>query len=817
MLGHRGIERGFAAAAACVALGLVWIVPVARASADPAGLVDPFNGTAPGAADFGTGGGAGNTFPGAALPFGMVELSPDTLPGNSAFGGGYSYGDSRIGGFSLKHMSGPGCAAYQDFPIMPATASVTESPAEPKSIGLADRFTADFAHADERASPGYYETRIFPRSGGAIRVRLTATTRTGTLRFTFPRRGPRSVLLNVAGAAMGTSAADVRIRPGAREVSGTGTSGQFCYQGNRYTLHFVARFNRGFAAYGTWRRDQLQAGSTSASDSIPGSPVVQQPSPVNPNVERGSGTTAQSGAYLAFRPSRKRVVEARVGISFVSVRNARQNLREAAGGSFGELRRAARERWDRALGRIRVGGGSRRNRGLFYTQLYHALLHPSTFSDRNRQYIGFDGRVHRIKRGARYADFSGWDTYRSQMPLVAMLFPGRAADMVKSLVAAGTDSGSLSKWSQANGQTHVMVGDPADPLIAGAWAFGARHFDRRRALDLMVKGADDYGPAATSPLYFQRQGLPEYLSLGYVPHELNTDAILQTIQPERAWGTVSTSLEYAVADFAIARLAGSACRRSTYQRFMARSANWRRLFDPSSLLVQPRSEAGGFLGGGPTATEDFVEGNAAQYTLAVPQDPAGLFAALGGRAAARARLDDFFSELNAGPDSPHAFLGNEPTLGMPWLYDWAGEPYKTQSLVRRAILGLYDRSPSGMPGNDDLGAMSSWWVLGALGIYPAVPGTDVLALGSPLFPRARIRLGRRQLRLIAPRAAPKRPYVRALRLNGATWARPWLRFRELRRGGDLRFALSARPHRGLGRAARDAPPSFSPDGRLRCG
>jgi putative alpha-1,2-mannosidase len=154
---------------------------------------------------------------------------------------------------------------------------------------------------------------------------------------------------------------------------------------------------------------------------------------------------------------------------------------------------------------------------------------------------------------------------------------------------------------------------------------------------------------------------------------------------------------------------------------------------------------------------------------------------------------------------------------MPWLYDWAGEPYKTQSLVRRAILGLYDRSPSGMPGNDDLGAMSSWWVLGALGIYPAVPGTDVLALGSPLFPRARIRLGRRQLRLIAPRAAPKRPYVRALRLNGATWARPWLRFRELRRGGDLRFALSARPHRGLGRAARDSPPSFSPDGRLRCG
>jgi predicted alpha-1,2-mannosidase len=801
--------------AALLSSGACMLAP-ARSSADLAGLVNPFNGAAPGAQDFGTGGGAGNTFPGAVLPFGMVELSPDTLPGNAAFGGGYSYGDERIGGFSLKHMSGPGCAAYQDFPIMPSTATVTESPAKPMSTGLADRYTARFTHSSERASPGYYGVRLSPESGGTIRARLSATTRTGLLRFTFPRRGARTVLLNAAGATMGTSDAGVRIRPARREVAGTATSGQFCYQGNRYTLHFVARFDRGFASYGTWTRNELGPSSTTAADSIPGSPVVQQPSLVNPNVDRGRGKTAQAGAYLAFKPSRKRVVEARVGISFVSVGNARRNLRESDGAGFGELRSAARSAWNRILGRVRVGGGSNRSRRIFYTQLYHALIHPSTFSDVNGQFVGFDGLVHRARRGARYADFSGWDTYRTQMPLLAMLAPRRASDMVRSLLAAAQESGYLPKWSQANGHTHVMVGDPADPLIAGAWAFGARRFDRKAALRAMIKGASRYGQASTSPTYFERPGLPQYLDFGYVPHELNTSAILQTIQPESAWGTVSTSLEYALADFAIARLAGSACDRSTYERFMARSGGWRRVFDPASQLMQARDSSGAFLGGGPSATADFVEGNAAQYTFAVPQDPAGLFAAIGGRAAARARLDDFFTQINAGPDSPHAYLGNEPTFGTPWLYDWAGEPYKTQALIRRALFELYADSPTGMPGNDDLGSMSSWWVLGALGIYPAVPGTDVLALGSPLFRQARLRLGRGVLQITAPRAARGRPYVRRMEIDGRRWKKPWLRFRSLARGGQINFDLSGRANPRFGRGVAQGPPSFGPGARLEC-
>jgi len=254
-----------------------------------------------------------------------------------------------------------------------------------------------------------------------------------------------------------------------------------------------------------------------------------------------------------------------------------------------------------------------------------------------------------------------------------------------------------------------------------------------------------------------------------------------------------------------------------YAQFMARSGNWRRLFDPGAGLVQPRSESGAFLPRAPADTEDFVEGSAAQYTFAVPHDPAALFEALGGLAAARARLDDFFAELNAGPASARAYLGNEPTFGTPWLYDWAGQPHRAQALARRALLELYADSPDGLPGNDDLGAMASWWVLAALGLYPAVPGTDVLALNSPLFPHARLRTGSGVVRIDAPRAAPSRPYVHGLRLRGRRWPRAWIRYRSLSRGARLLFDLRARPDPRFGSSAAQAPPSFAPDLPLRCG
>jgi predicted alpha-1,2-mannosidase len=239
----------------------------------------------------------------------------------------------------------------------------------------------------------------------------------------------------------------------------------------------------------------------------------------------------------------------------------------------------------------------------------------------------------------------------------------------------------------------------------------------------------------------------------------------------------------------------------------AGAGSWRALVNPASRTIEPRLAGGGFLPGfDPASGAGYVEGSAAQYAWLVPHDPAGLFASMGGERAARARLDRHLLRLNAGPRSTYAFLGNEPGLGTPWLYDWLGRPDRTQGVVRRALLRLYAPTPGGLPGNDDGGTMSAWWALAALGMYPAVPGTDLLALGSPLFPRVSLRLPGGTLRLYAPRAAPRRPYVRRLRLNGRSWPRPWLRFGRLARGAVLRWDLAARPT-GWGRGPRMVPPS----------
>jgi predicted alpha-1,2-mannosidase len=289
------------------------------------------------------------------------------------------------------------------------------------------------------------------------------------------------------------------------------------------------------------------------------------------------------------------------------------------------------------------------------------------------------------------------------------------------------------------------------------------------------------------------------------------DSVRHTlVDRTQPWGSTSTTLEYAIADFAISRLALARGDRSTAARLTRRAGTWRTLVNAASRSIQPRLADGAFMPGfTPAADDSFVEGSGAQYAWLVPHDPAGLFASMGGTAAARSRLDGFFEELNAGPESEHAFLSNEPNLGTPWLYDWLGRPDRAQSVVRRALLELYAPGPAGMPGNDDGGTMGAWWVFGALGMYPAVPGTDVLALGSPLFPRVTVRLPRGTLRIEAPRAAPARPYVRSLALDGRAWKRPWLRYGRLSGGATLRYGLGAKPT-AWGSAARLAPPSYGP-------
>ncbi len=793
-------------AALGLALAGLWAAP-GGAAADPAAHVDVFAGTRPGPRTFG----GGHNYPGAALPFGMVQWSPDTTPA-APHSGGYDHRDHHISGFSLTHLSGAGCAVYGDFPFLPTTEALTTSPAPAPGPGLAGQFQPGFSHASESGSPGSYAVELQPQRGGPIGVALTATTRTGFGRFTFPRSPHASVLIDAGGSAQPDDEAAVRVDAAKGEITGSASSGLFCGQRPRYRVYFAARFGRAFAGSGTWTAGELEPGSEAAADT--------QAPPGNPKV------TARAGAYATFDTRHDRTVTVRVGVSFVSVAGARAALRtESEGYGFGALRAAARQHWDQALGRVRVSGGTPRQTRTFYTALYHALLAPRTFDDVGGDYIGMDGAVHQARGRTQYADFSGWDVYRTEIELLALIEPRRASDMVQSLVADAEQSGCLPRWPYANGQSMTMVGDSADPLIAGAAAFGADRFDRAAALAAMLRGSTAPCESPNGD-YLERQGLASYLKLGWVPFDedikqRNANSIYGS--PSAVWGSAATTLEYAIDDFSIAQFAarsGVGANAATYSRFIGRAANWRNLWNPASGTVEPRYAGGAFpdpydtLGG-----SGFVEGNAAQYSWMVPQDPAGLFRRMGGPTKAAARLDNFLRVLNGGAGgthTDHALLGDEPTLETPWLYDWLRRPWKTQAAVRRA-LRLYSPAPAGWPGNDDLGTLSAWYVFGALGIYPAQPGTGTLALASPLFGRAEVRLadGKRLLILApgtsghGPAPAPAAaPYVAHLDLDGHPHARPWLTYCEIAAGGTLGFELVAHPTR-WGQNGQ-LPPSYGP-------
>jgi predicted alpha-1,2-mannosidase len=417
--------------------------------------------------------------------------------------------------------------------------------------------------------------------------------------------------------------------------------------------------------------------------------------------------------------------------------------------------------------------------------------------------------------------------------------------MVRSLLADAAQSGCLPRWPYANGQSMTMVGDSADPIVASAAAFGTGGFDRHAALAAMVKGATEPCRSPNGE-YLERQGLGDYEALGYIPFDVDTNTRNANSiygSPEDVWASAATTLEYNLDDFAIAQFAARALGdRSIYRTFMRRSATWRRLYNPASGLIEPRYASGAFLtpynnleGGG------FAEGNSYQYTWMVPHDPSGLFRKMGGRAKAAERLGRFLRNLNGGTGgthTDHALLGNEPNLNVPWLYDWTQRPYGTQKAVRRG-LALYDTSPDGYPGNDDLGTLSSWYVFGALGLYPEVPGVGLLAIGSPLFGRASIAMPDHRRAVITAaaytyrrgkpasgkhRTPPKprkvalspaaAPYIRSVSLNGHPYGQPWTTYCALARGGRLAFQLGPSPNPKWGDSAAAVPPSFGPNRRM---
>ncbi|WP_369029490.1 GH92 family glycosyl hydrolase [Streptomyces adonidis] len=767
---------------------------------DPIPYVDPLIGTRNG----------GDVFPGAVVPFGMLSWSPENTRGDAtrtAAPGGYHYDATRIRGFSLTHMSGTGCAGGSgDIPFFPYAGQVTSSPASDTQDAV---YAADFSHAGETAEPGHY--RVGLASG--VTADLTATTRTGSARFTYPPDRPASMLIRTANSEVGSTDSTVTIDPAARTVSGSVTSGNFCGhldpEGRRpyYTLHFTARFDRAFKSTGTWQDDRLSPGTTSTSGGTGGF-TADNGRPV-----MGKG----AGGYVEFEPGTG-PVGVKVGISYVSRAGAEANLaaENPPTRSFASVQSAAQLAWRERLAAIRIGGGTEAERTTFYTALYHSLLHPNVISDADRRYRGADGRVHRVRANHdhQYGTFSGWDVYRSQVQLLTLLDPDTGSDIAQSLYELARQNGGLwDRWLHGASGTHVMNGDPSPAALAGIHAFGGTHFDLRGALGSLVRAAttptpQDLSPAGRPVLSVgQRPSLDKYLARHYMPSVSN------------AWAGAAETLEMSGADFALSQLADAAGRKGTAAEFMKRAQWWQNNFNiaahRSGGYITDRKADGSWAPSFTPATgRGFVEGTAAQYTWMVPHNPAGLFAAMGGKVTAIDRLDAFFHHADGtwaltGSGGEKSELDNEPSVNVPYLYAYAGAPHKTQETVRAAMTSLWSTRPGGIPGNDDLGAMSSWYVFAALGMYPQVPSRAELVLASPLFPRIEItRPYGNDISIHAPEAAANTPYVHSLAVNGRTSTRPWLPASFVRQGGTLDYTLATTPHPTWGKAPSDAPPSF---------
>lgn len=732
----------------------------AAAVSDPASVVDPFIGTTNSADDF----------PGADVPFGMVQWSPDTP--SRPDGGGYEYNDSSITGFSLTHLSGPGCGADGDIPILPTVGGI--------NTGATDAFS----HSNESANAGYYSVTL----NNGVKTELTATQRSGMARFTFPSTTQANLIFKLTGSQNGDSSPNWNV-VSSTEVSGSVTSGNFCNAGNSYTVYFDMVFDQPFSTNGT----AIATGSQDRAanpDKLHGA-VATKKAAVTPAVSANNG-------YVTFNTTSNQVVQAKVGISYVSAANAVANrTAENPNWSFATTQAAAHSAWNSTLGRIQITGGTSAQQQVFYTALYHSLLHPNVFSDTNGQYMGFDNQVHTVSgsQSAQYANFSGWDIYRSQAQLTALVAPSQASDIAQSMVNDYAQGGTLPKWAQNNAETDVMVGDPADEILADYYSFGARNFDTASALKAMLHEA-----SATNN---DRPGLNYLNSPGYLASD-------GTYFCCNFYGPVSTQLEYDSADFAISAFAGDLGDSADQTTYADRAQDWQNTFDSSSGFMQGKQANGSWAGSfNATSQSNFVEGTSWQYTGMVPFNIAGLTAAKGGNSSMISYLNSVLAGFH-GSGGSQADMGNEPSLYLPWEYDYVGEPYQTQHVVRQIQDQIWSDAPGGLAGNDDLGEMSSWYVFSALGMYPETPGTADLALGSPLFTQAVVTLpSGSTLTINAPAAADNAPYVQSATWNGSAWNNAYAPTSALTSGGTLAYTLGTSANTSWASGSSSAPPSYS--------
>ena len=697
----------------------------------------------------------GQTFPGATYPFGSVQLSPDTRKEGGLSCGGYYYPDPMILGFSHTHLSGVGEPEYRDVLFMPTVGKIHLQSGEEGVTGTG--YQSSYDHKNEKAVPGYYSVVL---KDYGVRAELTATSRAGFHKYTFPKTESAHVIIDLAHP---NGAEDLIItKVNDHEIEGLRRSHGWAW--DQY-VYFVARFSKPFASFQIAKNDTLLG-----------------------NIDSARGKNIK--AVATFSTIEKEVILIKVGISAVSCDGARKNLQaEIPDWNFNEIVEKARKAWNKELSRIEVSGGRNNDMVQFYTSMYRICISPNLFMDVDGKYRGVDHQIHKAKGFENYTVFSLWDTFRAFHPLFTIIDQKRTVDFIKTLLQIYDDGGRLPMWPLAGNYTDDMLGYHAVPVIADAYMKGIRGYDTIKAFEAMKHSAE-----------LDKLGLKYYKQIGYLPCD-------------RQGESVSKTLEYSYDDWCISQVALAMGQQEDYLKYHQRAHHYENVFDASTGFMRGKLMNRSWLKPfDPKVNSAYSEGNAYQYMF-VPHDVDGLKNLLGGDNKFATWLDTlFFMPSKEALKIGEYWHGNEPGHHLPYLYDYVGEPWKTQFLTHKILTELYRNEHDGLAGNEDCGQMSAWYILSSLGFYPVSPGQKIYAIGSPLFEKAIVHLENgKSIRINAKNISPSNFYIQSAILNGKNYPNSFLQHDDLMKGAELTFAMGASPNKEWAQRPENRP--YSENGK----
>ena len=696
-------------------------------------------------------GGHGHVFMGANVPFGLVQLGPTSIPQSWDWTSGYHISDTTVIGFSHLHLSGTGIGDLSDIVLMPVTGDVKH--ARGNHADPASGIWSLFSRANEKAAPGYYATRL-DRYG--VDVELTATERVGLHKYTFPAGSDARVVFDLEnGQGWDSPTEGYLVKIDDKTIVGYRFSRGWA---NDQQIYFVAEFSKPFREFRVFEQDEPREGTELKARRVYGE--------------------------ASFDVKRNEPVYVKVALSPTSIESARANMAaELPGWDFKGTVKKARQAWNRELSKIDIGTTDESIKKIFYTGLYHTMIAPSVFCDVNGDYRGADKQIHTDPGFVNYTTFSLWDTYRAAHPLMTIIHPEKMPDIINTMLHIYKEQGKLPVWHLMGCETDCMVGNPGIPVVADGMLKLYGGFNYELAYEAMKTSA-----------MLNERGLGLLKEYGYIPCDKYNES-------------VATSLEYALADWSLAQVSKMFGHTEDYEYFTRRSKAYRYYFDPETGFMRGVTSDGRFREPfnpfySNHREDDYTEGNAWQYTWLVPHDVEGLIKLFGSKEAFTAKLDSLFTvkgELgeHASPDISGLIgqyaHGNEPSHHIVYLYTMTGQPWKTADLVREILGTLYHDQPDGLSGNEDVGQMSAWYILSALGFYQVEPAGGRYYFGSPIIDRADLKVKGGIFSISATGNSPENKYIQGIKLNGQEYLKPYIDFKDIAAGGNLEFTMGNEP------------------------